>query len=165
MNHVPATTTITVCYANSSSFHFLKNTVDTHSRGYGYSPPRRGHSQQFSSRRPPPDPHTFDYPANLRQYAEWFRYFFPHQATDEDNADKAAEQEAGDGSKPRNGIRSKWEKYKKDFSANQVSLGSAFHTYLRCVFVCSRLLQPGSHFTLSSIQPRVRNAEISSFVS
>ncbi|GAW02170.1 arsenite-resistant protein asr2 [Lentinula edodes] len=41
-------------------------------------------------------------------------------ATDEDNADKAAEQEAGDGSKPRNGIRSKWEKYKKDFAANQL---------------------------------------------
>ncbi|KAJ3797573.1 hypothetical protein GGU11DRAFT_784341 [Lentinula aff. detonsa] len=93
---------------------------DTHSRGYGSSPPRRGHSQQFPARRPPPDPHTFDYPANLRQYAEWFRYFFPNQATDEDNADKAAEQEAGDGSKPRNGIRSRWEKYKKDFAANQL---------------------------------------------
>ncbi|KAF9076653.1 hypothetical protein BDP27DRAFT_1313687 [Rhodocollybia butyracea] len=93
---------------------------DTHSRSYGHSPPRRGHGPQFSSRRPPPDPHTLDYPANLRQYAEWFRYYFPHQATDEDNADKAAEQEAGDGSKPRNGIRSRWEKYKKDFSANQL---------------------------------------------
>jgi len=70
---------------------------------------------------PPPDPHTFDYPASLKQYADWFRYFYPAQATEEDNADKAAEQEAGDGSKPRNGIKSKWEKYKKDFAATQVS--------------------------------------------
>ncbi|KIK65755.1 hypothetical protein GYMLUDRAFT_39277 [Collybiopsis luxurians FD-317 M1] len=93
---------------------------DFDSRGYGYSPPRRGHGQQFPSRRPPPDPHMFEYPANLRQYAEWFRYFYPEQAAQEDNADKAAEQEAGDGSKPRNGIRSRWEKYKKDFSANQL---------------------------------------------
>ncbi|KAJ3975939.1 hypothetical protein EV361DRAFT_886072 [Lentinula raphanica] len=94
--------------------------LDTHSRGYGSTSPRRGHSQQFPARRPPPDPHTFDYPANLRQYAEWFRYFFPSQATEEDNADKAAEQEAGDGSKPRNGIKSRWEKYKKEFAANQL---------------------------------------------
>ena len=41
---------------------------------------------------------------------------------EEDNADKAAEQEAGDGSKPRNGIRSRWEKYKKDFAAQQVGV-------------------------------------------
>ena len=39
---------------------------------------------------------------------------------EEDNADKAAEIEAGDGSKPRNGIRSRWEKYKKEFAAQQV---------------------------------------------
>lgn len=39
---------------------------------------------------------------------------------EEDNADKAAELEAGDGSKPRNGIRSRWEKYKKEFAAQQV---------------------------------------------
>jgi hypothetical protein len=57
----------------------------------------------------------------LKQYADWFRYFYPAQATEEDNADKAAEQEVGDGSKPRNGIKSKWEKYKKDFAATQVS--------------------------------------------
>ncbi|OBZ77035.1 Pre-rRNA-processing protein ESF2 [Grifola frondosa] len=56
--------------------------------------------------RAPPDPHTFDYPASLKQYAEWFRYYHPQQAIEEDNADKAAEQEAGDGSKPRNGIES-----------------------------------------------------------
>ncbi|KAH7930063.1 hypothetical protein BV22DRAFT_1055685 [Leucogyrophana mollusca] len=96
---------------------------DAHSRGYGYrSPPRN----QFvpppftSARRAPADPRTFDHPATLKQYAEWFRYFYPQQATEEDNADKAAEQEAGDGSKPRNGIRSLWEKYKKDFVANQL---------------------------------------------
>ncbi|KAJ7499396.1 hypothetical protein FB451DRAFT_37057 [Mycena latifolia] len=91
-------------------------------RQYGYSsPPRRGHSGSFPpARRAPPDPHTFDYPASLKQYAEWFRYFYSQQAIEEDNADKAAEQEAGDGSKPRNGIKSKWEKYKKDFAAAQL---------------------------------------------
>ncbi|KAG6850019.1 hypothetical protein H0H93_002468, partial [Arthromyces matolae] len=95
---------------------------DAHSRGYGYSsPPRRGYSSSFPpARRPPPDPHTFDYPASLKQYAEWFRYFYPQQAIEEDNADKAAEQEAGDGSKPRNGIKSKWEQYKKDFAGTQL---------------------------------------------
>ncbi|KAG6900119.1 hypothetical protein C0993_002654 [Termitomyces sp. T159_Od127] len=97
--------------------------IDAHSRGYGYpSPPRRGHPSAYPpARRPPPDPHTFEYPASLKQYAEWFRYFYPQQAIEEDNADKAAEQEAGDGSKPRNGIKSKWEAYKKDFAATQVS--------------------------------------------
>ena len=93
---------------------------DTHSRGYGYDrgpypPPPYG-----TGRRGPPDPHTFDYPATLKQYAEWFRYYYPQQAMEEDNADKAAEVEAGDGSKPRNGIRSRWEKYKKEFAAQQV---------------------------------------------
>ncbi|KAK0467917.1 uncharacterized protein EV420DRAFT_1501935 [Desarmillaria tabescens] len=82
----------------------------------GHSPPRRGHL----AKRAPPDPHTFDYPASLKQYADWFRYFFPQKAIDEDNADKAAEQEAGDGSKPRNGIKSHWEQYKKEFASNQL---------------------------------------------
>ena len=58
----------------------------------------------------------------MKQYAEWFRYYYPQQAIEEDNADKAAEQEAGDGSKPRNGIRARWEKYKKDFAGQQVSI-------------------------------------------
>ncbi|KAI0069110.1 hypothetical protein BV25DRAFT_1818065 [Artomyces pyxidatus] len=93
---------------------------DTHSRGYGYaSPPRRG-AYPPPSRRAPPDPHTFEYPATLKQYAEWFRFFYPQQATEEDNADKAAEHEAGDGTKPRNGIKSRWEKYKKKFAASQL---------------------------------------------
>jgi len=98
---------------------------DAHSRGYGgYTSP---HREQYpppppygTLRRAPPDPHTFDYPASLKQYAEWFRYYYPQQAIEEDNADKAAEQEAGDGSKPRNGIRTRWEKYKKDFAAQQL---------------------------------------------
>ncbi|KAI0313252.1 hypothetical protein OF83DRAFT_1165659 [Amylostereum chailletii] len=92
---------------------------DAHSRSHGYQSPRRG-GYPSSSRRAPPDPHTMDYPATLKQYADWFRYFYPQQAIDEDNADKAAEQEAGDGSKPRNGIKTKWEKYKKEFSAAQM---------------------------------------------
>ncbi|KAF9815549.1 hypothetical protein IEO21_04549 [Rhodonia placenta] len=97
---------------------------DTHSRGYGHASPHRGSypppPPYGTLRRAPPDPHTFDYPASLKQYAEWFRYYYPQQAIEEDNADKAAEQEAGDGSKPRNGIRSRWEKYKKDFAAQQL---------------------------------------------
>ncbi|KAF9268347.1 hypothetical protein L218DRAFT_954708 [Marasmius fiardii PR-910] len=92
---------------------------DGHSRGYGHSPPRRSHVAPYG-RRPPPDPHTLDYPASLKQYADWFRFYYPQQAQEEDNADKAAEQEAGDGSKPRNGIKSRWEKYKKDFAAQQL---------------------------------------------
>ncbi|KAJ7590732.1 hypothetical protein C8J56DRAFT_933757 [Mycena floridula] len=93
---------------------------DAHSRGYGHSPPRRGHQAYPQSRRAPPDPHAAEFPSSLKQYAEWFRYHYPQQAIDEDNADKAAEQAAGDGSKPRNGIKSKWEKYKRDFSAAQL---------------------------------------------
>ncbi|CAL1701519.1 unnamed protein product [Somion occarium] len=97
---------------------------DTHTRSHGYTSPHRGPYPPppygGSSRRAPPDPHNLDYPATLKQYAEWFRYYFPQQAMEEDNADKAAEQEAGDGSKPRNGIRSRWEKYRKEFSAQQL---------------------------------------------
>ncbi|KAH6915504.1 hypothetical protein BKA70DRAFT_1259143 [Coprinopsis sp. MPI-PUGE-AT-0042] len=98
---------------------------DTHSRGYGgggYSP-RRGHAPPYPpSRRPPPDPHTFDYPASLKQFAEWFRFFYPREAQEEDSADKVAEQKAEDGSKPRNGIKARWEKYKKEFAANQLQV-------------------------------------------
>ncbi|KAJ7179566.1 hypothetical protein C8R46DRAFT_1345892 [Mycena filopes] len=71
-----------------------------------------GHSSSFPSSRgrpPPPDPHTFEYPASAEA-----------AALEEDNADKVAEQAAGDGSKPRNGIKTKWEKYKKDFAAAQL---------------------------------------------
>ncbi|TFY69491.1 hypothetical protein EVJ58_g373 [Rhodofomes roseus] len=97
---------------------------DAHTRGYGGYSPHRGQypppPPYGSLRRAPPDPHTLDYSASLKQYAEWFRYYYPQQATEEDNADKAAEQEAGDGSKPRNGIRSRWEKYKKEFAAQQL---------------------------------------------
>lgn len=94
---------------------------DAHSRAYSYrSPPRAQFAPPYPPRRAPADPRTLDHPATLKQYAEWFRYAFPQQASDEDAADKAAEQEAGDGSKPRNGIRSRWEKYKKDFVATQL---------------------------------------------
>lgn len=134
--HVHAIMMTTVCFTLLSFMHFFTNAqADTHSRGYGYSPPRRGHPPPYpSSRRAPPDPHTFDYPASLKQYADWFRYYFPQQAMDEDNADKAAEQEAGDGSKPRNGIKSKWEKYKKDFAAAQVSNSLHSHFSLYTIF-------------------------------
>ena len=81
-----------------------------------------GHGYPSRSSRGPPDPRTLDYPATLKQYAEWFRYYCPQQANEEDIADKAAENEAGDGSKPRNGIKTRWEKYKKEFLAQQVSI-------------------------------------------
>ncbi|KAG8218305.1 hypothetical protein J3R82DRAFT_3919 [Butyriboletus roseoflavus] len=100
---------------------------DAHSRTYGYrSPPRAQFPAPYPVQQPPPsrrapvDPRTMDHPATLKQYAEWFRYYFPQQATEEDNADKAAEQEAGDGSKPRNGIRARWERYKKEFMSTQL---------------------------------------------
>ncbi|KAF7301247.1 hypothetical protein MIND_00689500 [Mycena indigotica] len=91
---------------------------DDYDGRYG-SPPRRGMASS-SSRRGPPDPHKFDYPASLKQFADWFRFYFPQESADEDNADKVAEQEAGDGSKPRNGIKTRWEKYKKDFAEKQL---------------------------------------------
>ena len=120
----PDTVTTTVCHL-PSFFHFPRVShsfcLDAHSR-HGYTSPRRHAAPYGSSRRAPPDPHTLEYPASLKQYAEWFRYYYPTQATEEDQADKAAEHQAGDGSKPRNGIKSKWEKYKKDFAATQVSV-------------------------------------------
>ncbi|KLO15738.1 hypothetical protein SCHPADRAFT_902111 [Schizopora paradoxa] len=98
---------------------------DAHSRSMDHHPPRGrgqygGNYGSRSARAAPVDPHTLDYPASLKQYAEWFRYFFPQQANEEDIADKAAEQEAGDGTKPRNGIKTRWEKYKKEFLATQL---------------------------------------------
>ncbi|KAF9224365.1 hypothetical protein BS17DRAFT_702828 [Gyrodon lividus] len=100
---------------------------DAHSRAHNYrSPPRVQFPAPYPpappppSRRAPVDPRTLDHSATLKQYAEWFRYYFPQQATEEDNADKAAEQQAGDGSKPRNGIRARWEKYKKEFMSTQL---------------------------------------------
>ena len=110
--------------------------TDSHSR-YGYSTSPRRHSGPYppaGRRVAPPDPHTFDYPASLKQYADWFRYYYPAQATEEDNADKAAEQEAGDGSKPRNGIKARWEKYKRDFAATQVSILPIFVSFSTLFF-------------------------------
>ncbi|EIW82450.1 hypothetical protein CONPUDRAFT_53735 [Coniophora puteana RWD-64-598 SS2] len=97
---------------------------DAHSRGHGHrSPPRGQFPPSYApARRPPPDPRTLDHLATLKQYAEWFRYFHPQQAADEDAADKAAEQEVGNGTKPRNGIKARWEKYKKDFLGNQLQI-------------------------------------------
>ncbi|KII96062.1 hypothetical protein PLICRDRAFT_694151 [Plicaturopsis crispa FD-325 SS-3] len=97
---------------------------DAHSRGYGYASPRRGQypPSHQAARRPPQDPRALDYIVSLKQYAEWFRFSYPSQAAEEDAADKAAEQEAGDGSKPRNGIKSRWEKYKKDFAVGQLNM-------------------------------------------
>ena len=125
----------TVCSYCLVYFYFLPLTQfpDSHSR-YGYSMSPRRHPGPYK-RAAPPDPHTFDYPASLKQYADWFRYFYPAQATEEDNADKAAEQDVGDGSKPRNGIKSKWEKYKKDFAATQVRALSFSVTFSYGVFV------------------------------
>ncbi|KAH8829755.1 hypothetical protein DL96DRAFT_1590281 [Flagelloscypha sp. PMI_526] len=83
--------------------------------GYdGYYDNRRG------GRRAPADPYSLEYPASLKQFADWFRHTHPKDAQEEDSADKAAETEAGDGSRPRDGIRARWEKYKKEFAAKQL---------------------------------------------
>jgi hypothetical protein len=63
----------------------------------------------------------------LKQFADWFRYHYPREAQEEDNADKQAEIDAGDGSKPRNGIKTKWEQYKKTFAANQLQVMFEHH--------------------------------------
>ncbi|KAH9951831.1 hypothetical protein B0H21DRAFT_193892 [Amylocystis lapponica] len=131
---------------------------DTHSRGYGHTSPHRGQYPPAppygASRRPaPPDPHTFDYAASLKQYADWFRYYFPQQAIEEDNADKAAEQEAGDGSKPRNGIKTRWETYKKDFAAQQ--LGRMFDHHRKSPWF-SEKYSPAPEFV--DMRARVRKA-------
>jgi hypothetical protein len=78
----------------------------------------------------------------LKQYAEWFRHTFPDQAAEEDAADKAAEQAAGDGSKPRNGLKTKWEKYKKEFAANQVSIPSNVLPFVMWLFCAVCILFP-----------------------
>ncbi|KAF8529256.1 hypothetical protein BU17DRAFT_80457 [Hysterangium stoloniferum] len=104
---------------------------DTHSRSYGYASPR-GRSTSYNQsypQHPPPgvtrsgrvpvDPFTFQpHPATLRQYAEWFRANYPKEAKDEDDADRASEKEAG--KKTRDGIRARWEKYKKQHGAIQL---------------------------------------------
>lgn len=74
-----------------------------------------------SNRPPPMDPYLYQpQAANLRQYAEWFRATYPKEAKEEDEADRAAEKEAG--RKTRDGIRARWEKYKKKHLSIQVRL-------------------------------------------
>ena len=161
MSLVPAMTTM-VCVQsrfNKHIFFKLSHLPDSY-RGYDRSPPRsRDHrhgGKSHSYRQAPPDPHTFDAPASLKQYADWFRHYFPQQAIDEDQADKLAEQEAGDGTRPRNGIKSRWERYKKDFLQKQVSSSSSFPIVcpiISCTIpsfsVCSRLIVNTSLFVLS----------------
>ena len=93
---------------------------DAHSRAHGYaSPPRRGGAYPPRAGRAPPDPYAMEpNPATLRQFAEWFRCTYPAEAKREDDADRLAEKEAG--RKTRDGIRARWEKYKKQHGANQV---------------------------------------------
>ncbi|KAJ6627363.1 hypothetical protein B0H10DRAFT_1994098 [Mycena sp. CBHHK59/15] len=92
-------------------------------RGRSRSPPpelnrkRQRSTSPYDRERYDPRPRYSDDYDSHRQYG----YSSPsRRVIEEDNADKAAEQEAGDGSKPRNGIKSKWEKYKKDFAASQL---------------------------------------------
>jgi hypothetical protein len=72
----------------------------------------------------------FEFPVTLKQYAEWFRFFYPQQTIKDDNANKATEQEAGDGLKLCNGIRSKWERYEiplslyRSFRPSLTTIGS-----------------------------------------
>ncbi|KZT35530.1 hypothetical protein SISSUDRAFT_1025265 [Sistotremastrum suecicum HHB10207 ss-3] len=89
------------------------------------SPRRSGHHPHGyggrSGRPPPPNPYEQDHPAQLRQFADWFRYTHPQQAAEEERLDADAAREAGaDVAKPRDGIRIRWEKYKKTFTTSQV---------------------------------------------
>lgn len=73
-----------------------------------------------SNRPPLVDPYLHQPQAvSLRQYADWFRATYPKEAKEEDEADRAAEKEAG--RKTRDGIRARWEKYKKKHLSMQVS--------------------------------------------
>lgn len=65
--------------------------------------------------------------ASLRQYAEWFRAFYPKEAKEEDDLDRQAEKEAG--KRVRDGIRARWEKYKKQHAAIQVCRLVSFHIF------------------------------------
>lgn len=91
---------------------------DAHSRSYDYGSRRGGYGRGRALQ----DPRTADYPVSLRQYAEWFRATYPEEAIEEDRKDKDAEIAAGDGSKPRNGLKTLWEKYKKEFAQNQLQI-------------------------------------------
>jgi hypothetical protein len=75
------------------------------------------------------------------------------EATEEDNIDITAEQEVGDGSKPCNGIKNKWEKYyKKDFAATQVSVLHFPITslrHIRCSFIIHIFLSSWSNWAKS----------------
>jgi len=71
------------------------------------------------SGRVPMDPFLYQpHAASLRQYAEWFRAFYPKEAKEEDDLDRQAEKEAG--KRVRDGIRARWEKYKKQHAAIQL---------------------------------------------
>ncbi|KIJ26976.1 hypothetical protein M422DRAFT_55259 [Sphaerobolus stellatus SS14] len=73
------------------------------------------------SGRIPMDPNLYQpHPATLRQYAEWFRAFHPKEAKEEDDLDRQAEREAG--KKTRDGIRARWEKYKKQHAQKQLEV-------------------------------------------
>ena len=142
-------------YDDYGTFTFHPHNVMPLTLSLSADPHRGGHSPRRShhpSRPAPQDPHTLDYPASLKQYADWFRYFFPQQAAEEDSLDKQAEIDAGDGSKPRNGIRSKWEKYKKDFASNQVRVNFIVFFFFFCHF--SLVTHPSSFLAVfvSTIQ-------------
>ena len=63
-----------------------------------------------------------------KQFADWFRYTYPEEAAEEDRLDRLegdALREAGsEAPKLRDGVRSRWEKYKKDFAVQQVCFPS-----------------------------------------
>lgn len=67
--------------------------------------------------------------------------------------DKAAEQAAGDGRKPRNGLRAKWETYKKEFAAAQ--LQRMFEHHRRAPWFAEKY-DPAAEF--AEMRARVRKA-------
>lgn len=103
---------------------------DDFNRGRDDFPHRRGgyhgHNGRENRGRPPPNPYEQDHPAQLKHFADWFRFMYPEEAAEEDRLDRLdgdALREAGsEAPKPRDGVRSRWEKYKKEFATQQLTL-------------------------------------------
>ncbi|KAH7102977.1 hypothetical protein BKA62DRAFT_616893 [Auriculariales sp. MPI-PUGE-AT-0066] len=98
---------------------------DAHSRSRAYSPNRRfGPSNGGGRGRQLPDPYQMDSPATFKQFAEWFRHTFPRETSEDDIADKIAAD--NNETKPK-GMRTRYERYKKEFHCRQVQTLYDYH--------------------------------------
>ncbi len=90
-------------------------------RDDGGGPGRGGYGRGGrASRPPPPNPYELDYVVQLKHFAEWFRFAHPDIAMMEDRVENEPSRD-GDGTRPKDGIRVRWEKYKRDFAISQVN--------------------------------------------